>query len=193
MNGLETIPAKSLFDDFTYLGHDREDKTRIEKICFAQGYIAIVDYDADMGWVFHTLQHPTTDTVSRKPIAKKFKSESIKKGNFYSEKEMEIAFSEALNLAGIPHKRQVWCPVGCIDVVTITSIVEIKLTLSRGSLFGAIGQVLAYQAAYDATREPIILTKRIEPEATGIVDICDHLGVRVVIWDGVNPDIAMSI
>ena len=189
MNISPTVSAIALFQDCTYLGHDEHTKREVQRVCSQQGYIAIIDYAPEFGWVFHSLQYPKHDQVWKKTIAAQFEQKRLAEGGFYSEHEMESVLCQLLDGATLPYQRQVWCPTGRIDLVTITSIVELKLSLSRDELFRSIGQVLTYRAAYDMTRKAVIVGLRIEDNAESIAEFARKLGVSVVIWDGESADV----
>lgn len=187
------VAPKTLFADCTYLGHDPEAKRQITRQCLSEGYIPIIEYSQELGWVFHSLQYPRHDMVWKKDIAAQFEAKKQEQGRYLSESEIEKSLSGILTKVGIPHKCQVSCAVGRIDVVTARSIIEIKQVLDRDTLFHAIGQVLAYQTTFDQSRRTVILALRIDDAAADVARYCYLLGISIVIWDGISPVVASEL
>ncbi len=186
-----TLPsAEALFTDCTYLGHDDEWKSYILGACMRQGYIALIDYDEELGWVFHSLQYPQHDQVWKKDIAVRFEEAGVVFFKSMPEADYESRLCEILRENNVAFDRQVWCPSGRIDVVTMTSIIEIKVALDRSDAFSAIGQVLTYRATFDRSRAAVIVAKSVSAQAVQIVHACSALGVTVMIWNGIDTEIA---
>lgn len=189
----QQVSAQALFADCTYLGSDPEVKKAVSKQCLQQGYIPIIEYDEQLGWVFHSLQYPPHDMVWKKAIAAQFETKKQEEGCFLSEAEIETALCQTLMSLDIFCLRQVTCPTGRIDVVTRRSIIEIKQVLDRGTFFGAIGQVLSYRTTFFRTRQPVILTLRLDDDVAEVARSCSRLGITIVVWDGVSPELVSEL
>lgn len=184
------ISAMALFEDCTYLGHDEKWKNIVYERCWDQGYIAFIDYDEDMGWVFHSLHCPDCTMSKKLILSEYFEKRRRRQRKAVTEAEFEGFLCLALGEIGSPHKRQVRCDAGIIDVVTITSIVEVKLI---DTLFHAIGQVLAYRASFDQSRKAVIIARSATEAAKWNSRFCPALGIEVLIWDGVSTDIVRHL
>lgn len=167
------------FLDYTYLGHTDEWKRKIERDCFDQGYIALIEYDPELGWVFHTL-FPPDNTKSVKQIAAHFEKKQIKPVN---EKDLERRVVESLERCGEPCESQVYCAAGIADIVTPSAVIEVELYLSRHKLFEAIGQVLAYRQAINPEARAVIVATSIDDSAYGIAAAARQLGIHIKLWD----------
>ncbi|HEY9692218.1 MAG TPA: hypothetical protein V6D15_08445 [Oculatellaceae cyanobacterium] len=70
----------------------------------------------------------------------------LQKTGFHSEKELQNVIAKVLNMHEIEAQSEVFIAEGLrADIVTLSSVIEVKLKLSRESLFSAVGQVLTYK------------------------------------------------
>jgi len=171
------MKAMSLFQDCTYLGHSSESKDWIRRECLDQGYIPVIEYDKELGWVFHTIYPPDRTLVSRKKIADHFMQPQEDR---HDEMALELRFMKYLQAQGHRVRRQVRCRAGVADIVTDDSVIEVEYYLSRAKLFEAVGQVLLYRQAINPSARAIIVAQAVERWAP--VDVARELGIEVVIW-----------
>jgi hypothetical protein len=75
---------------------------------------------------------------------------------FTSEREIEDRWCRYLDSQGVAYRRQVTTPCGRADIVTEEAVYEVKLLLTRGALFKAVGQVTLYAAALNKRRRVIV-------------------------------------
>lgn len=179
---LESMSPMNLFQDITYLGHGKEAeecKGRIEKACLAHpGYIAFIDYDNELGWVFHTLLTPD-GLKSAKPVSERFeKMDSYSRAEFKLEDEV----CNFLKKAGQRPKRQVRLMSGRADIVTDTTVYELKDVLSRDKLFQAIGQVLIYRQEISPNHKAVVVGRPDSENVRDIVALARQLGVEIWEW-----------
>jgi hypothetical protein len=70
----------------------------------------------------------------------------LQKTGFHSEKELQNVIAKVLNIQGVEARTEVSITEGLrADIVTLSSVIEVKLKLTRASLFSAVGQVLTYK------------------------------------------------
>jgi hypothetical protein len=170
------VKAMTWFKDCTYLGHDPEWKDRIFQECKEQGYVALIDYNEELGWVFHTL-YPPDGTVSRKNIAKRF---AMPSENRRDEKSLEVRIVRYLKAMGHRVRQQVRCRAGIADIVTDDAVIEVEYYLSRAKLFEAVGQVLMYRNVINSSARAVIIAEAIDRYAP--VDVARELGVEIIQW-----------
>jgi len=169
-----------LFEKITYLGNDTEGECRarqIEKICFKQHCIAFIDNEPEVGWIFHTIILPNK-TKSCKNIASIFRHKEIPEE--IREKKIENTLIKRLKKQGIPAEPQFRCSAGIADIVTPFAIYEIKLRLTRDSLFHAIGQVLLYRESIDPSLQAIVVG--VNSGIEDLIPIAKKIGVEVELW-----------
>lgn len=166
----------SLFVDCTYLGHDPQSKQQIERECFNQGYIPVIDYDQELGWVFHTL-YPPDGTVSRKKIAKQFQRPREEQRD---ERALELRIAAHLRAQGYTVRQQVRSRAGRVDIVIDDAVIEVEYYLSRAKLFEAVGQVLLYRQAINPNARALVMAAAAEEGLP--IDVAHELGVEVVLW-----------
>ena len=180
MSEQTTISAAALFADVTYIADD-DWVRRISETCFAQGYIALIDWSEGRNcWVFPTLFEPNGG-VSKKVVAEEFECKEIGED---AEKWLEDRLCERMALRGEWFGRQVANAAGIADIVTRLSVIEVKAFLTRDVLFRAAGQVLAYRNAIDSHKLAVILARRLSYDAVSIAESLAASGIRIVIWDG---------
>lgn len=172
----KNLDAMTLFRKVTYLGNNDQTKRQIERHCIEQGYFPQIDYSEGLGWVFHSLYDGIV--LYRKGIAARFsKARALK-----AEKGIEKAIANYLKSQG----HEVWCQVRCkaglIDIVTKTTVFEVKPILTRASMFEAIGQVLIYRQVLNPTLQAAIVGNS-TGEAITLVRQANDLGVSVWFWD----------
>lgn len=97
------------------------------------------------------------------------------------ERSIENAYASILAHRGHKVQRQVRCSNGIADIVTDTAIYEIKLRLTRESLFQAVGQVLLYRQAIDPTLEAHIVGQ--DGGVAELVGPLKELGITVTFWE----------
>jgi hypothetical protein len=173
-----------LFEDITYVGNDieGEDKARqIQKICLKQEYIAFIDNDSELGWIFHTILRPD-GKKSVKNIASVFSQKETTEQII--EKQIEKTLIKRLKKQGIPAAPQFRCSAGIADIVTPSAIYEIKLRLTRDSLFHAIGQVLLYRESIDPSRQAIVVG--VNSGIEDLIPLAKKIGVEVELWPMLN-------
>ena len=81
-------------------------------------------------------------------------------GRDLTEADIEGDVIARLRDAGLHARRQVRVPSGIADIVTATAVYEVKLWLTRDSLFRAIGQVTLYAAELGGDRQRVIIGQR---------------------------------
>lgn len=97
------------------------------------------------------------------------------------EADIEANVAIRLHRRGIrPVQRQVHCQAGIADIVTADTVYEIKLDLSRSSLFSAIGQVSVY--ARELERPNRVIVGRQTPETGRLIESVRKLGIKVELW-----------
>jgi hypothetical protein len=94
--------------------------------------------------------------LTTKEIAKEFSLPSTRQ---LTERDIEDALCEYLESQGIPFQRQVPCEVGIADVLTDSTVYELKLSVAGSTIFTAIGQALAYRAAFGLKRAVILAVR----------------------------------
>lgn len=97
-----------------------------------------------------------------------------------SERLLQLEIVEKL---GIPCRTFVPCEAGIADIVTDTTIIEVKYILTSQNLFRAIGQVLVYRQAINPTLRPVIIGYRdLSVQADSIIGFAKQMGVEVIYW-----------
>ena len=178
------VDPLKLFEDITYLGNDIEGEYKarqIEKICLKQEYIAFIDNDSELGLIFHTILHPD-GKKSVKNIASVFSQKETTEQII--EKQIEKTLIKRLKNQGIPADPQFPCSAGIADIVTPSAIYEIKLRLTRDSLFHAIGQVLLYRESIDPSRQAIVVG--VNSGIDDLIPLAKKIGVEVELWPRLN-------
>jgi hypothetical protein len=171
----------TLFQEYSFVGEDW--KRDLFNYCLDRGFIAIIDRDPETGhWIFHSIQHPETNRVWKKNIADRF--EQLYSRNSETEAEFEARFVAHLRAQGIMVERQVACIAGIADVVTDSTIYEIKLLLSKSELFRAIGQVLFYRQSLNPSAQAVVICKR--SSVPYLHKIANGLGVAILEWNSDN-------
>lgn len=97
------------------------------------------------------------------------------------ERSIENAYVGLLAHRGHRVGRQVRCANGIADIVTDTAIYEVKLRLTRESLFQAVGQVLLYRQAINPTLEAHIVGQ--DGGVADLVEPLKALGISVTFWE----------
>lgn len=174
------ISPMTLFEDTTYLGEGAQAeywKREIERRCFQENFIPVIEYAPGLGWVFHTL-FPPDGTVSKKEISKQFEQEKP----IGAEKELEDEVCQLLSKTGQTPRRQVRLHSGIADIVTETAVYELKDRLTRASLFEAIGQVLVYRQEINPNLNAVIVARPGE-NVRPIISMAYELGIEVWEWN----------
>jgi hypothetical protein len=177
-----------LFEENTYLGYGAEGESKarlIEKICLKQRFFAFIDNDPELGWIFHTILPPAPDrTKKRDPIKSCKKEASLfsdkKIAKQILEEQIVEALIERLKNQGISAEPNVTCRAGIADIVTPSAIYEVKLWLTRDTLFEAIGQVLLYKQSIDLSRQAIIVG--VNSGVESLIPIVKEIGIDVEFW-----------
>jgi hypothetical protein len=95
------------------------------------------------------------------------------------EADLEYALARRLRAFGIrPVEHQVRTAAGIADVVTPDTVYEVKLRLTRVSLFQAVGQVSVYARELERPRR--VIAGRWTPETDSLVPSILKLGIRVI-------------
>ncbi len=173
-----SIPAMHWFDEFTFLGNNEDAKQRIVRDCVGQGYVPIIDYDSELGWVFHSLNCPG-GAISKKSIALRFEIEVSQEK---LEAQLESLIVEELAVRGDNPRRQVRCAAGTIDILTDNAVYEVEFQLHRSKVFEAVGQVLLYRQAVDPSLRAVIVGNWASNSAS-LIPFAEKLGVEVWIWN----------
>ena len=176
----------AIFADFTYLGHGpvaEQQKKKIENKLMrgdsSNGfYIPFIDYDQELGWVFHTLLTPD-GLKSEKPVSEKFRDAFRPAGN---KEALEKEVYEFLQQDGQQPRRQVCLSCGRADIVTKSAVYELKDTLTRDKLFNAIGQVLIYRQEIDKALKAVVVGRPSTDHVSDIILLAAQLGVEVWQW-----------
>ncbi len=171
----ERTTPQQLFADLTYLGHgDKAAQTAraVEEYCVARGYEALIDYDEEVGWVFHALVTPHW-SVFRKPISEHFAT---------SERGLQRQITTRLRLQGYNPKMEVSCSTGRADIVTDDAVFEVKHLLTRDELSRAIRQVKRYRDAIDPCKRAIVIGKESTEDIDDLIRFAQSEGVEVAFW-----------
>lgn len=168
------LSPQAWFADCTYLGHGPEWKDRIFRECLNHGAIALIDYDAELGWIFHTL-FTRGGGVEKKEIAKRFDRCEARGGGEAGVNRAVIAHIVA---SGQHPSTQVACGAGRIDIVTATHIIEVESRLNRQHTFEAVGQVLLYRQSFDPSLRPVI-AGRWHADTPDLAPYARGLGIEV--------------
>lgn len=189
VTGYGNLSPWALFSDITFMGSGPAADTRVkalEKHILRRGDCAFIDYDEELGWVFHSLV--MGDQIFKKGIAERFKRPA--KSLAELELGIEIELEHQLLGQGIPVSRQVDCFAGTADIVTPDTIYEIKYTLSGHALFQAIGQVLLYRAAINPAARAVVVGV-VDDRTTRLIPLIQSIGVDVLPWP--NPTKARGV
>jgi hypothetical protein len=154
------LSAEHWFIDHTFIPDDWMEY--IYQQCVDDGALPIMNRHPKFGWVFHTLCR--RGVITTKEIAKEFPLEERPK---LTERQMEDEVCKHLESLGIGFERQVPCEIGIADVVTDTTVYELKLSVWGSAIFTAVGQVLAYRRSLGPARAVILTTRP------------DHKAVRI--------------
>lgn len=104
------------------------------------------------------------------------------KGKFrsFAEAELEKAVVDLFSGAGSSVRRQVPCRFGRADVVTNNAIIELKDTLSRRSLYQAVGQLTLYRPQLNPSAKMVIvcLKSKVRP----LHEWAGEAGIEVFEW-----------
>ncbi len=129
---------------------------------------------SDVNWTIEpSSKH---DTPPYEPT-KRIKGESVDLDGLEKQLELDIIKTLDSNCSS-----QVHCSVGIADIVTDTSIIEVKYSLTRTHLFQAIGQVLSYRQAINPALIPIVIGYRSSENIEGIIEAAKDMGVSVICW-----------
>jgi hypothetical protein len=97
------------------------------------------------------------------------------------EADLEWVLVRRLEGLGIrPIQRQVKCRAGIADVVTPDTVYEVKLSLTRVSLFQAVGQVSVY--ARELERPKRVIVGQWTPDTDRLAASIRKLGIDVEAW-----------
>jgi hypothetical protein len=100
------------------------------------------------------------------------------------EAELERTLIDVFSGAGMIVRRQVPCLTGIADVVTDSTIFELKDALDRRSFQQAIGQLILYrQALNPMARTAIVCNSSSVPH---LHDAARRIGVEVFIWSDIK-------
>lgn len=99
----------------------------------------------------------------------------------HGEREMQESLVRHLKKQGESPRVEVTCEGGRADIVTETSIYELKLHLSRQDIISAVGQVMVYRAAIDVRLKPVIVGNYVRG-TTRLLDAIAKSGVEVILW-----------
>lgn len=166
---------QQLFVDLTFIGHGNEAEQTVravEEHCVARGYEAIIDYDEEVGWVFHTLM-TLNWSIFRKPISRHFGPD---------ERGLQHQIVTRLRLQGHNPKMEVSCGVGRADIVTDDAVFEVKCTLTRSEMLKAIHQVKRYRDVLDPDKRAIVIGKESTEDVNDLIRFAQSEGVEVVFW-----------
>ena len=166
---LPKLSAEHWFADHTFIPDDYVDD--IWQQCVANGTLPLITRHPRFGRVFHKLCRK--GVIISKPIAKEIPLDFVRQ---LTELEIEDRICDYLESKGIQFQRQVPCEIGIADIVTDSTVYEMKLSVEGSMVFMAIGQAQAYRAALGVARAAI-LTVRPPLRA---VQIGDLLGVAVL-------------
>jgi len=157
-----------LFDEYTFLSRGLADE--IISRCLECKAIPLIEYFKPYDrWLFHSLGE--NGLIYKKECASLFPREPVRR----DESDYEREISELLSDCGIPHRRQVECAAGYADIVSETTVVEVKLQPSHDVCLKAIGQAVAYRATLGVPHAAIITLYHI-PAWMGRA--CRQVGIR---------------
>jgi len=104
-------------------------------------------------------------------------------GLIANEAELVSAIVEDLRGRGYVPRQEVHCGIGFVDILNEDQVIEVKYRMDRESLYKAIGQVLLYREAVDASFGAKVVCTLAEPEALGVeIGLVERLGVEVEVW-----------
>lgn len=173
-----TVSPMSLFNDMTYLGTDEELAKAVRRRCMDDKHIPLIEFDSDLGWVFHTI-FPPDGTVSRKVIAERFeRNPQVVR----QEAEMETILGAQLAAQGHQVRRQAPTAAGVADLVTDKAVYELKLRLSVYATWQAVGQVMIYRQALGGHLQPVIVGGH-DPNAERLYEYVRDLGIQIIFWE----------
>jgi hypothetical protein len=160
------------------------DRVSLDSYCFDRGYLPFVDFhQGSASWLFHTIQHLASSRVWRRTVADEFSVPKIR------ERELQDTWAAQLTE---PFKTQVPCVAGCADIVTPTTIYEIKPILIGHGFFQAVGQVLLYQnALVPRPRYAVIVCSRSFVQQ--LHPFAAQLEIRIEFCDPATPAICHSL
>jgi hypothetical protein len=177
MNGNQA--PMDLFIEITFIT-DLDTKSQIEQHCLQHSADAIIQYDSSLRqWIWHTLYLPGHTTLT-KPIAKQF--DPPRKAPRTLEKELVTALVEQFAQQGMLVDRAVPCAIGEADLVTrMRDIVyEVKVNLTRSSLFQAVGQVLLYRLCINPDARAVIIGHSTN-DTQALMPYIAALGIEVIL------------
>jgi hypothetical protein len=96
------------------------------------------------------------------------------------EADIEWDIARTLKAQGHDVATQVWTPSGVADVVTEDMVIEVKLWLSRVSMFQAVGQVSVYAAELGRPKRAIV--GQATRETASLLAGVRRLGIMVKEW-----------
>ena len=99
----------------------------------------------------------------------------------FKESVIELALMKAMSLleeaTGEGFQTQVVCDIGIIDMVSESTIIEVKRTLDRSSIIRAIGQLEIYSVFYPNRQKMICGLSH--PDAVCFTPVCERLGIKI--------------
>lgn len=126
--------------------------------------------------IFHTL-YPPDGTVSKKNVAHYF--EKLETENRLTEAKIEDWLVKKLESEGEQVQRQVNTGAGIADVVTSSSIYEVKLKLTPASIFSAVGQLMIYRQSYNHDAK-LYIVGRVSADTERLRKLVKRLGIEVI-------------
>jgi hypothetical protein len=155
------LTAEQWFVDHTFITDEWMEY--ISQQCIEDGAIPIMERHPRLGlWAFHTLCR--NGEITSKEIASEFAHKRCKR---FSERDMEDQICRHLRSRGIAFERQVPCEIGIADVMTESTVYEIKKSVADSTIFMAIGQALAYRASLGVA-QAVIIARRPDDRAVRI-------------------------
>ena len=140
--------------------------------------VTIRDWRVMMGEITKNSQRNEKQVI----IGNKYTMENKQDGNRYTlEKNMQRDFVMSL---GEKFEQYVRTPCGFIDVLTDSTVYELKTTLDNSSAKTALGQILLY-STFAKDRNKIIVANKINASCE-IIKTIKGLGISILYFDGKN-------
>lgn len=109
--------------------------------------------------------------------------QSVDETTIITEAQLELAFCNWLTEQGIEYQRQVNCPVGRADVVTVDTIYELKHPIDVDGFFKAVGQVLLYREYINPDLRAVLVFVKPRTDAfNAFIEATKTIGIEVLLW-----------
>jgi len=150
-----------------------------------------LEYDSIADWLLDSIGFIDLTDYFWHPVPKKinaqdnYESNSVQKLQSTSlktltENDVETILCKELCNKHIRYERQLRCDIGTADVVTNTTIFEVKRKLDRRTLYQAIGQLYAYRGSINPEAKLVVCFAEVsESEYPSLLTICNSAGIQL--------------